>query len=115
MKINFDCRPFYEPSMEVVKFVGRHQDAQGQDQFVLCRVSREALEHLGQANTSDPDNLIEIFYSTKSKIYAIATAQYAVGTKRPLVTKEDVLKSLAETSVKSTKSEKSLDSRSPMV
>jgi hypothetical protein len=96
MKLNFDCRPFYEPSVEVVKFVGWHQDVQGLDQFVLCRVSRDALEHLGQVTTTDPEQLIEVFHAMQGKIYTIATAQYAVGNRRPLITKDDVLKSLTE-------------------
>lgn len=111
MKLNFDCRPFYEPSIEMVKFVGRYQDAQGHDQFVLCRVSREVLEHLGQVTTTDPEALIEIFYAMRGKIYPIATAQYVVGTKRPLITKDDLLNPRLE--AEANPADKPFASRSP--
>jgi hypothetical protein len=96
MKLNFDCRPFYEPSISAVKFVGYHQDSQGHDQFVLCRVSRDALEHLGGVTNANADQLMAIFHSVQAKVYAIATAQYAIGVKRPLVTKDDVQKQNGE-------------------
>ena len=113
MKLNFDCRPFYEPSMEVVKFVGRYQNLQGQDQFVLCRVTREALELLGAVSTTSPDVLIEVFNSVQDKIYPIATAQHAVGVKRPLVTKDDILKPRESTAVGQASADGFCDPQSP--
>ena len=92
MKLDFDCRPFYEPSISAVKFVDYHQDGYGHDQFVLCRVLREAWEHLGGVTNAKADEVMAVFNSMQARICEIPTAQYAIGVNRPLITKDDLQK-----------------------
>ena len=90
MRLNFDGQAIVEKGFDGVKFVGRYSDLDGRDQYVLCRVTRDAVEKLCGLATASPDQLLAAYQSVSADINRLASAQSSGGTERPLITGRDI-------------------------
>jgi hypothetical protein len=90
VKLIFDGQAIVEKGFDGVKFVGHYSDPDGRDQFVLCRVTRSAVEKCCPLPTASPDQLLAAYQSISAEIIRLALAQYVGGTERPLITERDI-------------------------
>ena len=92
MKLIFEGQAIVERAFEGVKFVGRYVECNGREKYVICRVSREALEHLFNLTKPTPEELLAAYKSASADVNRLASAQFAGGIERPLVTAQDLIR-----------------------
>ena len=90
MRLNFDGQAIVEKGFDGVKFVGRYSNPDGRDQYVLCRVTRDAVEKLCGLPAASPDQLLAAYQSVSADVNRLASAQYTGGTERPLITAQEI-------------------------
>lgn len=92
MKLIFEGQAIVERASDGVKFVGRYEDPHGEERYVICRVSREALIARCQLFNPTPDTLLAAYQSVRTEIHHLASMQYSGGSERPVVTGEDFVR-----------------------
>jgi hypothetical protein len=89
MRLIFEGQAIVERASDGVKFVGRYEDPHGGEQYVICRVSREALIARCQLFNPTPEALLAAYQAVRTEIHLLASVQYSGGIERPLIGPED--------------------------
>jgi hypothetical protein len=89
MRLIFEGQAIVERASDGVKFVGRYEDPHAGDQYVICRVSREALVARCQLFNPSPDALLAADQSVRTEVHLLASVQYSGGIERPLIGVEE--------------------------
>ena len=92
MKLIFEGQAIVERSFDGVKFVGWYRDDDKQSQFVICRVTRDALETRCRLSGASNDDLLSAYQSVRDEVDRLASAQFSGGIERPLITRDDLVR-----------------------
>jgi len=89
--LTFDSIAVFDPVSRGVKFAGRHIDPKGAERFVICQVSRDALQSRIQSEDASPEQLLAAYTQLKAVIHRVAAKHFAAGDRHPFVSAEDLL------------------------
>ena len=86
MELAFDGYRLAESDGQGVKFIGCYLDAENQEHFIVCRVTRLALESLVMQDLNTATKLVAAYSCESIKINQIAADQFGSAVKKPEVT-----------------------------
>ena len=89
--LTFDSIAVFDPASRGVKFAGRHIDPKGAERFVICQVSRDALQLRLRLDDPSPEQLLAAYSQIKEIIHRVAAKHFASGDRRPSVSAQDLL------------------------
>jgi Protein of unknown function (DUF1488) len=89
--LTFDSIAVFDPTSRGVKFAGRHVDPKGAERFVVCQVSRDALQLRFRLEDPSPEQLLAAYSQIKEIVHRAAAKHFAAGDRRPSVSAQDLL------------------------
>ena len=86
MNLIFDGYRLAESDGRGVKFLGHYIGADDREQFVICRVTRSALESLVKQDLATAAELVAAYSRESTRINQLVSVQFSSGIERPEVT-----------------------------
>jgi hypothetical protein len=77
-----------------VRFAGQY-DGDGQTRIVICQVERAALVDRCKLINPTPDEVLAAYRSISSEVNKLASAQFAGGIMKPVITVADLARTAA--------------------
>jgi hypothetical protein len=93
MRLIFEGQAIVERGFDGVKFVGRYVvEASREERYIICRITREALERRSGLTEATPEELLAAYQSASEEINSLASAQFSGSIERPLLAAEDLVR-----------------------
>lgn len=96
MNLMFDSIAVFDEKADAVKFAGRYVNGQGFERFIICRVTREFLLARCDIAEASGEHVLELYWSIRSEVNALATRQFAQGEIKPFTGLQHFMREFSE-------------------